>query len=96
MNATETDNIEVVRRYFVGCQTGDIDTIAGTLDADVIHYFLPSRFPPVKGAQALAKYWRAYKLALSPSGRSTISSPAMTKSSASGAASGRRGGRTSG
>ena len=66
MNATETDNIEVVRRYFVGCQTGDIDTIAGTLDADVIHYFLPSRFPPVKGAQALAKYWRAYKLALSP------------------------------
>jgi ketosteroid isomerase-like protein len=66
VNATEASNIETVRRYFAGCQTGDLDTIAGTLDADVIHYFLPSRFPPIKGAQALAKYWRAYKLALNP------------------------------
>jgi ketosteroid isomerase-like protein len=66
VNATEANNIEVVRRYFAGCQTGDVDTIAGTLDPDVIHYFLPSRFPPIKGAQALAKYWRAYKLVLNP------------------------------
>ncbi|HEY1745683.1 MAG TPA: nuclear transport factor 2 family protein [Xanthobacteraceae bacterium] len=66
MNATEANNIDVVRRYFAGCQTGDLDTIAGTLDPEVVHYFLPSRFPPIKGALALAKYWRAYKLALNP------------------------------
>jgi ketosteroid isomerase-like protein len=66
VNATEANNIEVVRRYFAGCQTGDLDTISSTLDADVVHYFLPSRFPPIKGAGPLAKYWRAYKLALNP------------------------------
>ena len=66
MNAAEASNIEVVRRYFAGCQSGDLEAISGTLDADVIHYFLPARFPPITGALALAKYWRAYKLALNP------------------------------
>ena len=66
VNATEANNVDVVRKYFAGCQSGDLDIISSTLDADVVHYFLPSRFPPIKGAGPLAKYWRAYKLALNP------------------------------
>jgi ketosteroid isomerase-like protein len=66
VNATEANNVDVVRKYFAGCQSGDLDIISSTLDADVVHYFLPSRFPPIKGAGQLAKYWRAYKLALNP------------------------------
>ena len=66
MNATEAKNIDVVRKYFEGCQTGDLDMLMSTLTPDVVHYFLPSRFPPIEGAEALAKYWRTYKLALNP------------------------------
>jgi ketosteroid isomerase-like protein len=66
MNATEATNIEVVRKYFDGCQSGDVDLIVSTLTPNVVHYFLPSRFPPIRGAEHLAKYWRKYKLALDP------------------------------
>jgi ketosteroid isomerase-like protein len=66
MSPSEARNIEVVRRYFDGCNSGDIDDLMSTLAPDVSHYFLPSTFPPIKGALHLAKYWRKYKLALDP------------------------------
>lgn len=66
VNATEAKNIDVVRKYFAGCQTGDLKTLLDTLAPDVVHFFLPSRFAPIKGAAQLAKYWCRYKLALNP------------------------------
>ena len=66
MNATEAKHIDVVRKYFAGCQTGDLETLLSTLAPDVVHYFLPSRFAAIKGAEQLAKYWCKYKLALNP------------------------------
>jgi ketosteroid isomerase-like protein len=66
MTATEARNIEVVRRYFDGCNSGELDVLLSTLTPDVVHYFLPSRFPPIRGADHLARYWRKYKTTLSP------------------------------
>jgi ketosteroid isomerase-like protein len=66
MTGMEARNIEAVRRYFDGCSTGDLDTLLGTLAPDVVHYFLPTRFPPIRGAEPLAKYWCKYKEALDP------------------------------
>ena len=66
MNATEATNIEVVRRYFDGCNSGDLELLLSTLAPDVAHYFLPPRFPPITGAEHLAKYWRKYKTVLNP------------------------------
>jgi ketosteroid isomerase-like protein len=66
MTPIETANIAVVRRYFAGCNSGDIDELLATLSPDVAHYFLPSSFPPIRGAEHLARYWRKYKQALRP------------------------------
>jgi ketosteroid isomerase-like protein len=66
MSATETKNIAVVRKYFDGCTSGDLDVLLSTLAPDVVHYFLPARFPPIKGADHLARYWRKFKTALDP------------------------------
>ncbi len=66
MNAAETANIAVVRKYFDGCQSGELEVLRSTLAPDVVHYFLPARFPPIRGAEHLAKYWRKYKLVLDP------------------------------
>ena len=40
--------------------------LLSTMTPDVIHYFFPARFPPIKGAQHLARYWRKYKNTLNP------------------------------
>lgn len=37
-----------------------------TLKPNVVHFFLPDRFSPIRSAEHLARYWRAYKLALDP------------------------------
>jgi ketosteroid isomerase-like protein len=66
MNTGPEKNIEAVRRYFDGCSSGDIDVLRSTLADDVVHYFLPGRFPPIRGAEHLAKYWRKFKSALDP------------------------------
>ena len=58
MTASETNNIEVVRKYFAGCNSGDLDVLRSTLAQNVVHYFRPARFPPIKGADHLARYWR--------------------------------------
>jgi hypothetical protein len=66
MTQTEAHNIEVVRKYYDGCNTGDLEVLLSTFTPDVTHYFLPSSFPPIRGAERLAGYWRKYKQPLNP------------------------------
>jgi ketosteroid isomerase-like protein len=66
MLASEARNIEVVRRYFDGCNSGDIEDLMSTLEPDVTHYFLAPTFPPIRGAEHLANFWRKYKEVLNP------------------------------
>ena len=66
MSSIEERNTSVVLKYFDGCNSGDIDDLVTTLDPDVIHYFLPHQFKPIRGAQHLAKYWRKFKVLLNP------------------------------
>jgi ketosteroid isomerase-like protein len=66
VNAVETMNIAVVREYFDACNTGDIEDLMRTMTPDVAHYFLPTTFPPIRGAEHLARFWRKYKLTLNP------------------------------
>jgi ketosteroid isomerase-like protein len=62
----EAGNVAVVRKYFDGCSTGDLDTLLATLAPDVVHYSLDDSVPPIRGAEHLARYWRKYKQALDP------------------------------
>jgi len=66
LDATEARNIQVVRTYFDGCNSGDIDLLMSTCAPEVNHYFLPSSFAPIEGAEALAQYWRWWKENLDP------------------------------
>lgn len=66
MTDVERRNVAVVRRYFDGCNSGDLTVLLGTLTKDVIHYFLDPKFPPIRGAEHLANYWRKYKAVLDP------------------------------
>jgi ketosteroid isomerase-like protein len=66
MNSIEARNTAVVLKYFDGCNSGDLDVLLSTLDLDVVHYFLPERFKPIRGAEHLAKYWRKYENVLDP------------------------------
>ena len=49
-HSAEAGNVSVVRRYFDGCSTGDLDVLLSTLAPHVVHYFLPREFPPIRGA----------------------------------------------
>lgn len=66
MTATEAANIAVVRKYFDACNTGELGDLRGTLADDVVHYFLPARFMPIRGADHLARHWRKFKTLLDP------------------------------
>lgn len=66
MSPSEARNIDVVMKYFDGCNSGDVGDLLSTLDPDVAHYFLPPTFPPIHGAEQLADYWRKYKDRLDP------------------------------
>jgi ketosteroid isomerase-like protein len=66
MTADESRNVSVVLKYFEACNSGDLDALLGTLDPDVVHYFLPARFPPIRGAEHLAKHWKKFKDVLDP------------------------------
>jgi ketosteroid isomerase-like protein len=52
--------IEVIRRYYEGCSTGDVEATRATLADDVVHYFLAPNVgsAPVHGGEHLARYWR--------------------------------------
>jgi ketosteroid isomerase-like protein len=62
----EAENIKVIRRYFDGCNSGDLDVLLSTLAPDVVHYFLPPDRATVRGAEHLAKHWRKAKHAINP------------------------------
>ena len=66
MTPHESNNVSVVLKYFDACNSGDVDALLSTLDPDVVHYFLPARFPPIRGAEHLAKHWRKFKHLLNP------------------------------
>ena len=59
-------NLQTVHRYFDGCNTGDLDALMSTLDADVVHYFLPEINKPIRGGEQLARYWRTFYLVYKP------------------------------
>ena len=44
MTSAEATNVGVVRKYFDGCNTGELTDLMATLTPDVVHYFLPDRF----------------------------------------------------
>jgi ketosteroid isomerase-like protein len=66
MTSAESRNIAIVRRYFEACGTGALEDLLATLAPDVVHYFLPARFPPIRGAGHLARHWRKFKTLLDP------------------------------
>ena len=55
MSASEATNIEVVRKYIDGCNSGDLTDSLSALAPDVIHYFLPSQFPPIRGVLIISR-----------------------------------------
>ena len=57
MDAREPGNVALVRRYYEACNAGDLDALLGTLTPDAVHYFLPGKFAPVRGAEHFARYW---------------------------------------
>jgi len=64
--STEQKNIDVVRRYFASCSSGNLQALQSTLAPNVVHYFLPPRFAPIHGAEHLARHWRKFKQLLDP------------------------------
>jgi ketosteroid isomerase-like protein len=58
------DNEPLVRRYFDGCESGDVDEIRATLAANVTHYFLANDRPPIHGDEHLARFWAKMKRVL--------------------------------
>jgi len=51
-------NVEMVLRYFEGCNSGNLDDSKSTLAPDVVHYVVQKIHPPIRGANHLARYWR--------------------------------------
>lgn len=51
---------ELIRRYYDGCNSGDVDKMMSTLHPEVVHWFLAPNHgsAPVSGAEHLARYWR--------------------------------------
>lgn len=53
MNAESA--LDLIRRYYAGCNTADRAAMQATFCADVVHYF--THHAPVRGAAALAEHW---------------------------------------
>jgi len=66
MTDLEIRNLDVVHRYFAACETGDAGVLRDTLSDDVVHYFLPNRFPPIRGAEHLVRHWCKFHRLLAP------------------------------
>ena len=66
LSPSEARNMDTVRRYFDGCRSGDLNVLRSTLSPEVVHYFLPSNFAPIRGAEHLARHWRKFKQLLDP------------------------------
>jgi ketosteroid isomerase-like protein len=55
MTSTEMGNIEVIQKYYGGCNSGNVEELLATLAPEVTHYFLPYSFPPNQWGGALGK-----------------------------------------
>lgn len=47
--------IDLINRYYEGCNTHDVPLMMSTFTDDVVHYFVDHS--AVRGAQGLANYW---------------------------------------
>ncbi len=91
LKVNEDKHIDVVRRYFDACNSGVLEDFKPTLADDVVHYFLPARFAPIRGPVHLARFWRRFKqLSDTTWGQSTRRSPKETASVANGVSFGLR------
>jgi ketosteroid isomerase-like protein len=56
----EDSNLSLVKQYYNGCTSGDIDLIRSAVHPDVVHYFLAPNVgtKPLAGREHLARYWR--------------------------------------
>jgi len=61
LDVKEDRHIDAVRRYFDACNAGVLEDFKPTLADDVVHYFLPERFAPIRGADHLARFWCKFK-----------------------------------
>ena len=52
---SRTELLQVVQRYYDGCNRADETLMMSTFDPDVVHYF--THHAPVRGAAMLARYW---------------------------------------
>lgn len=53
MNAASV--LDLIRRYYAGCNAADRAAMQATFCEDVVHYF--THHAPVRGAAALAEHW---------------------------------------
>ena len=58
---SETENVKTVTRNIEDCNSGVLADTVPTLADDVVHNFLSERFPPIRGAEHLARFWRKSK-----------------------------------
>jgi hypothetical protein len=47
--------IEIINRYYEGCNTGNVELMMSTFTSNVVHYFVDHS--AVKGSSELANYW---------------------------------------
>ena len=66
MTESEAHNIKLIRKFVDACNAADMEVMLSTFTPDVSHSFLPSIFPPIKGADLLARLWVNHKRALNP------------------------------
>lgn len=54
----DANTVELIKKYYRGCNTGDIELLMSTMTDNITHYFLQPGTTAVRGAEHLARYWR--------------------------------------
>ena len=70
--SNDADTIELIKKYYQGCNSGDIEILMSTMTADIAHYFLQPGTDLVRGAEHLAKYWRKVQKNLNAKGSDAV------------------------
>ena len=52
-------HLTTIRRYYDGCNRGDVKLMISTFAPNVVHYF--TGYPPVRGAAELANHWANFQ-----------------------------------
>jgi ketosteroid isomerase-like protein len=58
LDPSQHPSLATIRRYYRGCNTGDVELMVSTFTNDVVHYFIQPGTDAVQGAEHLARYWR--------------------------------------